>query len=154
MKQRVVKRLSLIAYLGLISGFATGCASQAFEVFNPYGEDAPEGAGQRNLQTLMEETGGGGDADRARHALEVASTYRRAQDPQPNYPVMQPAEVRLMWVPDHLNKAGDLVPAHYYYLRVLNERWAVQDAFELEQQLSEGSKEGSATPWVYKDGKK
>lgn len=154
MKQKVVKKWASATALSIISLTASGCASQAYDVLNPYGEDAPEGAGQRNLKTLIEETGGGGEADRARHALEVATTYRRAQDPQPTYPVMQPAEVRLMWVPDHLNKAGDLVPAHYYYLRVLNERWAVQDAFEIEQQLNDGSQAGSATPWVYKDGKK
>jgi hypothetical protein len=40
-----------------------------------------------------------------------------------------------MWVPDHLNAHGDLVPAHYYYLKVLQDRWALQDAFELQGQL-------------------
>ncbi|RME58977.1 MAG: hypothetical protein D6780_05855 [Candidatus Dadabacteria bacterium] len=71
----------------------------------------------------------------ARKALEAMATYRRAQLPQPNYPVVQPAVIRVMWVPDHLNSHGDLVPAHYYYLKVLGDRWAVQDAFELEKQL-------------------
>ena len=43
-----------------------------------------------------------------------------------------------MWIPDHLNGHGDLVPAHYYFLRVLPERWAVTDAYEVEQILSNG----------------
>lgn len=140
--------------LAAMALFSSGCASQAADVLNPYAEDAPDGAGQRNSNSLLEEVGGNAESDRARHALEVMGSYRRAQDPQPTYPVIQPAEVRLMWVPDHLNRAGDLVPAHYYYLRVLNDRWAVQDAFELEQQLNEGSTgAGTATPWVYKGGK-
>jgi hypothetical protein len=58
-----------------------------------------------------------------------------------------------MWIPDHLNKSGDLVPAHYYYVKVLNDRWAVQDAFELEQQLG-STKEASSMPFVYSDDKK
>jgi hypothetical protein len=81
-----------------------------------------------------------------------------------------------MWVPDHLNRHGDLVAAHYYYLRVMNDRWAVQDAFELEAQINNnsgidyapsggggagggpsgsygtsGGGSGGATPWVYKE---
>jgi hypothetical protein len=61
-----------------------------------------------------------------------------------------------MWIPDHLNKSGDLVPAHYMHVRVLGDRWAVQDAFELEEQLNvntPGSSNG-ATPWVYLGDKK
>ena len=61
---------------------------------------------------------------------------------------MQPAVVRLMWIPDHLNNSGDLIPAHYYYLKVLNERWAVTDAFDLEKQLGSGSKDTSSIPYV------
>ena len=111
----------------------------------------------------------------ARQALEVMGTYRRAMAPQPYYPVIQPAEVRLMWIPDHLNKFGDLVPAHYYYLNVLGDRPAVQDAFEVESQLGATSKaiggggpapvaqpsgdlgtssSGSSTPWQYQDSKR
>jgi hypothetical protein len=44
-----------------------------------------------------------------------------------------------MWVPDHLNAHGDLVPAHYYYLKVKKDSWALQDAFELEAQLGSSS---------------
>jgi hypothetical protein len=62
--------------------------------------------------------------------------YRRAQAPQPIYPVVRPAEIRLMWIPDHLNRLGDLVPAHYYYLRVLSESFEVQDAFDNERILN------------------
>jgi hypothetical protein len=54
-----------------------------------------------------------------------------------------------MWVPDHLNSHGDLVPAHYYYLKVKKDEWAVTDAFELESQLNGGaSGAGSAVGYV------
>ena len=110
----------------------------------------------RDNTALLQEATGGNDATNARHALEVMGTYERAQAPQPSKPVIRPAEIRLMWVPDHLNAAGDLVPAHYYYLRVLDDRWAVQDAFDLEQQLNgrgRGVTSSGATPWVYGDDK-
>jgi len=90
-------------------------------------------------------------ADSSTASLGVANN-RRAQAPQPGYPVVQPAEVRLMWIPDHLNKYGDLVPQHFYYLKVLDDRWAVQDAFDIERQLNEGDEgQGGATPWVYRE---
>ncbi len=79
--------------------------------------------------------------------------YQRAQTPQPGYPIIRPAEMRLMWVPDHLNKYGDLIPAHYYYLKVLGDRPAVTDAFDIERQLDEASGStgaSSGTPWIYK----
>lgn len=135
----------------LMLTLVTGCAHEVFDNLNPYSEDTPVPMGERNSNALREEVGGGsgGGAEKARHALEVMGSYRRAQAPQPTYPVVQPAEVRLMWVPDHLNRTGDLVPAHYYYLKVLNDRWAVQDAFDLERQLNEGSSSNSsAIPWV------
>ena len=79
-----------------------------------------------------------------------AELNKRAHNPQPVNPVMAPAVVRLMWVPDHLNKHGDLVPAHYYYLKVLKERWVVSDAFELESQLhGPGGGSSSAIPYVF-----
>jgi len=86
--------------------------------------------------------------DTARKALEQMASYQRANAPSPDRPVMQPAVVRLMWVPDHVNSHGDLVPAHYYYLKVLKERWAVSDAFELEKQLSNGQGATSSIPFV------
>ena len=143
-------RLTLFGVLaGLIASI--GCSQGFSDALNPY-DDPPENIyGERSNRAILEDGGESQLSDRARHALETMGSYRRAQEPQPTYPVVQPAEVRLMWVPDHLNKAGDLVPAHYYYLRVLNDRWAVQDAFDLEEQLNKGSKgAGSATPWVYK----
>lgn len=116
---------------------ACSIAGPAADELNPYGEgNSVEALGQRDLSALQGAGAGGSKAaESARHAMEVMGSYRRAQAPEPAYPVVKPAEVRLMWVPDHLNKHGDLVTAHYYYLRVLNDRWAVQDAFELEQQL-------------------
>jgi hypothetical protein len=101
--------------------------------------------GEKNDAALNDS--GSGKADRARGALEAMATYQRAQAPQPTNPVMMPAVVRLMWVPDHLNSHGDLVPAHYYYLKVKKEQWAVSDAFELEAQLNTGGT-GAATGFV------
>ena len=129
----------------------TGCANKAADALNPFAEEGPN-LGKRDSSTLLGSEGGANsDAVKARTALEQMGSYRRAQAPQPAYPVIQPAEVRLMWVPDHLNRRGDLVPAHYYYLKVLDDRWAVTDAFELERQLkrSGGGNSGGSTPWVY-----
>lgn len=125
----------------------SACGSQALQrVFNPFYEAPTEQAllGQMNDSAL---NSSGQRDDRARAALEQTATYQRSHLPQPVKPVMQPAVVRLMWVPDHLNRSGDLIPSHYYYLRVLNERWAVSDAFDLEQQLNSGSN-GSNIPFV------
>lgn len=141
-----------VIFLISIALIETGCSHSTVDLINPYRETVDPSLGVRSNQPLLD----GGSAnktnkeDAARHALEVMTSYRRAQAPEPFYPVLQPAEVRLMWVPDHQNKTGDLVPAHYYYLRVLPERWAVQDAFELEAQLNQGTTgSGGTTPWVY-----
>lgn len=161
--------------------FGCAVAGPAADELNPYGEgNQVDVLGNRDASAILGSSGGGGkEAERARHQLEVLGSYRRAQAPQPTYPVIQPAEVRLMWVPDHLNRNGDMVPAHYYYLRVLNDRWAVQDAFELDLQyqgldpatiggaapaaaapgggIPAGPQSygtggpGTSTPWVYKE---
>ncbi len=139
---------------------------------NPYGNGSSSGdeyGGSRDTGAILGNGGGAKSTEAARHALEVMGTYRKALPPQPNYPVIQPAEMRLMWIPDHLNAVGDLVPAHYYYLRVLPDRPAVTDAFEIERQLdlsTQGaaagggapislgtSGSGGSTPWVYKEAK-
>jgi hypothetical protein len=144
--------LRTMILLGVLVGFSSCSSKTGGNLVNPFYEPPDKNAefGEKSLKPLMDEGESGTTADEARHSLEVMASYRRQQEQQPYYPVVQPAEVRLMWVPDHINKNGDLVPAHYYYLRVLNDRWAVQDAFELEEQLSEGSKgHGGATPWVF-----
>lgn len=168
-----VRGAALLAALCMLSGCYTGAGSIADQL-NPYA-DAGSDLGERTTDAISGGAGGK-KAAAARQALEVSGSYRRAMAPQPYYPVMQPAEVRLMWIPDHLNKFGDLVPAHYYYLRVLDDRPAVQDAFEIESQLSATSRGGStggapaasvaptgdlgtggggsATPWQYQDVKK
>lgn len=135
---------------------------------NPYGNGNQSGVdfgGERNTGAIMGNGGGAKGAEAARHALEVMGTYKQALPPQPSYPVVQPAEMRLMWIPDHLNAVGDLVPAHYYYLRVLPDRPAVTDAFEIESQLDLSTQSsaaptslgtgggGGSTPWVYKETK-
>ena len=131
----------------------TGCASVG-SMLNPFAESPKPVAllGEANDHAI---SGTKKSEDGARAALEAMSTYDRAHMPQPVNPVMQPAVVRLMWVPDHLNKNGDLVPAHYYYLKVLRDRWAVQDAFELEGQLNGpgGNSDVSNLPYVFGDGK-
>lgn len=136
----VAKLLTLLLVLA-----TTACSPS--QILNPYYETPSKVAlgGQANDHALA---GDSDNTDSARAALEAMASYRRAHAPQPNNPVIQPAVVRVMWVPDHLNSHGDLVPAHYYYLKVLKDRFAVQDAFELESQL--GSKKSSgAVPFVY-----
>lgn len=139
------KKIKLLSSL-LVILMLSGCSSVG-KVLNPFHEDPPPIAylGEPNDHAL---NGQKEKLDTARAALDATASYQRAHLPQPVNPVMQPAVVRLMWVPDHLNKNGDLVPAHYYYLKVLNERWAVSDAFELEEQLGT-SNDGAAVPFVY-----
>ena len=137
---------------------STGCQykypAKAADMLNPFAEGDPDSAlGERNTNAILDVEGQGGAAERARHALEVLGTYRRTQSPQPVYPVIEPAEVRLMWVPDHINRGGDLVPSHYYYLLVRLDRWALQDAFDIEGELSGGEAGATAKPWVYKGGR-
>lgn len=136
---------NLIA-LALISVGLSGCSSVS-QIFNPFYETPSEVAylGQKNDAALNNE--GSGGTSKAREALEAMGTYQRANAPQPVNPVIQPAVVRLMWVPDHLNSHGDLVPAHYYYLKVKRDQWAVTDAFELEAQL--GSTTGNSSSIGY-----
>jgi hypothetical protein len=126
-------RLAIIPLLGTL---LTGCSGMT-HVLNPFYETPSEVAyfGEKN-DAALNDSSGGGKGDKARAALEQMGTYQRALPAQPQNPVMQPAVVRLMWVPDHLNSHGDLVPAHYYYLKVKKESWALQDAFELEAQLN------------------
>jgi hypothetical protein len=141
-----MKRVKLFTVLAL-SLASTGCGTVG-NFFNPFYETPSPVAymGQKNDAALNNE-GGGGKAANAREALEAMGTYQRAHAPQPVNPVMQPAVVRLMWIPDHLNSHGDLVPAHYYYLKVKRDQWAVTDAFELEAQL--GASTGNASSIGY-----
>lgn len=136
---RVLKTILATAVISSLSG----CGSMG-NVLNPfYDPPAPQALlGEMNDHAL---NGGSNNEDSARSALEAMASYRRTNEPQPVDPVLQPAVVRLMWIPDHLNRNGDLVPAHYYYLKVLSDRWAVTDAFELEGQLSPKNGAGSSS---------
>lgn len=120
-----------------------GC-NQVSNMMNPFYESPKPVAllGDKNDHALNGEKE---KVDSARQALETMASYQRTTAPRPEYPVMQPAMVRLMWIPDHLNSHGDLVPAHYYYLKVLDDRWAVTDAFEMEAQLNGPAGAGGAT---------
>ena len=167
---KFILSVALVAVLSGCHGFA--------DTLNPYTDSVGTELGQRDTSAL----GGGGagkQAAVARQALEVMGTYQRAQAPQPYYPVIRPADIRLMWIPDHLNRLGDLVPAHYYYLRVTRDTPALQDAFEIEREISSRVPSGysgtapaisapaggapagevspgvlgGATPWQYKENK-
>ena len=144
-----IKLTSLLILVGLLSACS---AQKVSDVINPFVDSSKPELGNRDNSAIIG-SGVSEQADNARHALEVLGSYKRAQAPQPAYLIVQPAEVRLMWVPDHLNQHGDLIPAHYYYLKVLNDRWGVTDAFDIERQLDEASGSngaGGATPWIYK----
>lgn len=91
-------------------------------------------------------------AEEARMAFKSMGEYQRQHTPSPNKPVIQPSIVRVMWIPDHITTDGDLIPAHYYYLKVLNERWSVTDAFDIKDQLNSPGgrtpKNGSGLPFI------
>lgn len=120
----------------------TGCTT-ASNLMNPFYESPSEQAklGERNDHAL---NGNMKKDDTARAALSAMTTYQETNYPRPAAPVREAGVIRLMWIPDRLNKSGDLIPAHYYYLKVLNDRWAVQDAFELEGQLNGPHGQGAA----------
>ena len=143
----MTKKISTILLLGCVLGLAD--CTQVGNVLNPFYEDPAPVAllGEMNDKAI---SNGGQSEDTARAALGAMVSYKRAQTPEPTNPVVQPSVVRLMWVPDHLNKNGDLIPGHYYYLKVLKDRWAVTDAFELEGQLN-GGNSSSNLPFVYSD---
>jgi len=126
--------------------FCTGC-TQIGHSLNPFQEPIKAEAlqGSPNDHALREE---GNRLAKARGSLEEVSRYPKAHQPQPVNPVIQPAVVRLMWVPDHLNNSGDLVPAHYYYLKVLEDRWAVTDVFEQQRMSGGASFSGSSIPYT------
>ncbi len=131
---------------GLMLAALCSCTPMS-KIVNPFYEPPSELAmqGQANDHALNGEVQ---KQTAARMALEQMASYQRAHSPSPDKPVVQPAVVRLMWVPDHLNKNGDLVPAHYYYLKVLKDRWAVSDAFELEGQLGKTTGGAGNIPYV------
>ena len=140
--------------LGIVVFIGSGCSAIS-NTLNPFYEEPKPVAllGERNDNALNGNTSQGQDA---RQALDSLSSYQRAQMPSPNKPVIYPAIVRLVWVPDRLNKFGDLVPAHYYYLKVLQDRPAVTDAFEIEAQLNGPKGQNSATsgmPYVLEGDK-
>ena len=122
-----------------------GCATMG-KILNPFYETPSPNAfkGQPNDHALNEDAG---KDIQARASLDEMATYPRAHAPEPVNPVVQPAVVRLIWIPDHLNSNGDLVPAHYYYLKVLDDRFAVTDVFDKESQLNTGQNPGSI-PYV------
>lgn len=130
---------------------SSGCATVG-NILNPFYDPPTETAlkGERNDNAIS--GGGSMSSGRARAALESLGAYQRAHDPQPVNPVINPAVVRLMWIPDHLSAHGDLIPAHYYYLKVKEDQWALTDAFDLDNQLK-GSTGGQSSnvPYVFAD---
>lgn len=137
-----MRKLKLLTLTSVIL-LCAGCNAIS-NTLNPFYEEPKPVAllGERNDSALNGDTSQGQDA---RQALDALSSYQRAQMPSPNKPVMYPAIVRLVWVPDRLNRFGDLVPAHYYYLKVLQDRPAVSDAFEIEAQLNGPKGQNSAS---------
>lgn len=141
------------AFLALICPLLLNACATTGNILNPFYDAPTEVAlmGEKNDYAI---SGRNKKIDKARTALEQVGYYQRAHDPEPVKPVMNPAVVRLMWVPDHLNKNGDLVPAHFYYLKVRDDWWGVTDAFEIEQQLN--SSTGGSTsniPYIQAEDK-
>jgi hypothetical protein len=144
---RLIKTTRSTAVLLLLL-MLSGCSSRTLQnFFNPFYEEPTQHAlaGELNDEAISNRTNRAQDA---RAALEKLATYQRQHLPQPANPVMRPSVVRLMWIPDHLNKFGDMVPAHYYYLKVLDEQWQLQDAFDIADQLNHPHETSSVIPYV------
>ncbi|MCB0331915.1 MAG: hypothetical protein KDD55_00380 [Bdellovibrionales bacterium] len=143
MKARTLLQKIAPAFFLLVS--VSGCTTTG-NMLNPFYETPGPTAflGQPNDHALNETAN---KDERARAAFDQLAQYDRALPPSPNKPVVQPAVIRLMWIPDHLNSQGDLVPAHYYYVKVKGDQWAVSDVHEKEQQLG-ASTSSSSLPYV------
>ena len=132
--------------------FLSACSSSISDAVNPSPDTGVEELGERTNRAILGSSGNAEDEAVARQQLTNIGTSRQADYPSPNRPVIIPPEVRLMWIPDRINRHGDLEPAHYYYLRVLPSRWNVEDAFDNQGQLDPYDKSnragGSSTPWV------
>ena len=144
---RHAQKVFRVATILVMSTVLCSC-STAGKYLDPFYEAPSEEAklGTLTDEALYENEAGGKKT--ALKAFEAMAQYRRANAAEESYPVVMPAVVRKMWVPDHLNNNGDLIPDHYYYLKVLSDRWAVQDAFELERQLGVSDKGSSNIPYV------
>ncbi|MCS6893078.1 MAG: hypothetical protein NZO16_00680 [Deltaproteobacteria bacterium] len=129
-----------------------GCSTVS-NAINPYYKSPPAEAykGVKNDHAL---TGGGQSREEAAlRAIKSSSAQSGlSTSPAPYKPVIQPAVVRLVWIPDRLNRNGDLIPAHYYYLRILNDRFAIEDAFEVNAMLDSTTKSygSGGIPFIYK----
>lgn len=138
-------------FAALLIGSSLCSCNTMSKILNPFQETPPPEAllGEKNDKALSEESN---KAESARAALESMASYQKTNLPQPYNPVMQPSVVRLMWVPDHLNRFGDMIPSHYYYLKVKSDQWNLQDAFELEGQMKKSGGADSSLPYaVQKD---
>lgn len=141
--QHLIKKIIILISSISLSLVVSGCA-RVGATLNPFAEKLPSYAyaGNPNDHALTQD---GGSVDKARSALQGLGRYPRAHQPKPQNPVIQPSVVRLMWIPDHLNKHGDLVPAHFYYLKVLEDRWAVTDVYEQHELVSGGGSGGRSS---------
>lgn len=86
----------------------------------------------------------------ARRVYDIFKAKLRQESPSPSTPVVYPAELRLMWVPDHLDELMDYVPDHYYYLKVTNDVWLTNDPYYLEKQLFYNPRKAEDLPRMYK----
>ncbi len=72
--------LGLAAICGQI-GCSNAAVGGALDLMNPYGEDAPPNVGARDNSAILNDGGssnGVNEEQRARQALEVMGSYRRA----------------------------------------------------------------------------
>jgi hypothetical protein len=134
MKKNKLVKTTIKINMILIFLLLNGCSSVG-RILNPFQRGPTKEAllGEPNDHALLEVSE---KSDEARKAFEQLGSYQRQHLPSPNKPVIVPSVVRVMWVPDHISNDGDLVAAHYYYLKVLDERWAVTDAYDLAEQLN------------------
>ena len=94
-KSYISQRLIRLLVVSSVLVWCSAC-SAAGDRLNPYGEsNTVEVLGSRDNSAITGGLGSGKNtAEAARHALEVAGSYRRTHTPEPAYPVVRPAVVR------------------------------------------------------------
>ena len=134
---QIIRYLSSLAVLTLLAGCGASSSSHGSEL----------SLGQRNNHALIGNSGVSLLSREERR--QILHRKLAGNTAQPYHPVVYPAQLRLLWIPDRLNDK-DYIPDNYYYLRITNDIFATEDLRDLETQLFEETDSKSNVPWIVK----